>query len=316
MRDLYVAGAAVLLSVLIVLSAVATAQWVRAIEVSAQLAAQEYVALVELYGPIDYDTGDVFGTSGITPRKVERLVDKIIRDKAAKAVVLVVNSPGGTAASFEVYELIKRLSQERVVVVYFTDVGASGAYLMSLPADLLVAHPASLVGSVGAVAVLLNFKGLLDKLGINATTVTSGDLKDVGNPYRELKEEDVEYLREIVMSLAEVFFEKVREHRGDKIVNMREVMRAGVYPAGKAKQLGLVDLVGTLDAAVQKARELANLSSDVPVRRVEPDIDFFEIVSRFQPSMKIPKPSPLSVEILFMWPLPQAYEVVVIRPWD
>ncbi|MEN2999189.1 MAG: signal peptide peptidase SppA [Acidilobaceae archaeon] len=316
MRDLYVAIGAVLLSLLIVLSAAATAQRVSAIEAAAPIGGEDYIALVELSGTIDYDAGDVFSASGITPRAVERLVDKVLKDKAAKAVVIVVNSPGGTAASFEVYEHIKRLSRERVVVVYFTGVGTSGAYLISLPADLLVAHPASLVGSVGAIAVLLNFKGLLDKLGINTTTVTSGDLKDVGNPYREIKREDLEYLRDIVKSFAEVFIEKVREHRGDKIADMREVMRAGVYPAERARQLGLVDLVGTLDVAVQKARELANLSSDAPVKRVERDIDIFEIVSRFQPSAMLPKPSPLSVEILLMWPLPQAQEIVVIRPWD
>ncbi|MFZ8794804.1 MAG: S49 family peptidase, partial [Acidilobaceae archaeon] len=203
-----------------------------------------YVALVELSGVIDYERPLLGGA--ITPGDARSVFDIVKRDPFAKAVVLIVNSPGGTAASFEVYELVRELSREKVVVAYVTGYGTSGGYLIVLPADEIVAHPTAFVGSVGAIAVIVSYKGLMDKLGINATTVKSGDLKDVGNPYRETTSDDIEAVRRLISGVAGVFAEKVREHRGDKIRDYREILRAGVYTGVEAERLGLVDMVGTL----------------------------------------------------------------------
>jgi len=265
-----------------------------------------YVALVELRGAIDYEQPLLSGAT-ITPRTVSQLVDRILSDPLAKAVVLVINSPGGTAAAFEVYNIIKKLSVERVVVVYVTGVAASGGYLIALPAREIVANPSAVVGSVGAVAVIISVHDLLQRLGVNVTIVKSGELKDVASPYREITEEDVEAVRSLVDAAAKIFAEKLTENRGDRVKNLAEVLRAGVYPAEKARELGLVDWVGDLDFAISRARELAGLPRDAPVKRVEPPkpslLDI--LLGRVSYTSLTPR-APSSVEILLLWP-PEDY---------
>jgi len=262
-----------------------------------------YVALVELSGVIDYERPLLGGA--ITPGDARSVFDIVKRDPFAKAVVLIVNSPGGTAASFEVYELVRELSREKVVVAYVTGYGTSGGYLIVLPADEIVAHPTAFVGSVGAIAVIISYKGLMDKLGINATTVKSGDLKDIGNPYREATLNDIEAVRRLINGVAGVFAEKVREHRGDKIRDYREILRAGVYTGVEAERLGLVDMVGTLEDAIRRARELAGLPGDAPALWVERRVSLIDILlGRTSITTPMGGREPLAVEVLIMWPLP------------
>ncbi|MDT7866618.1 MAG: signal peptide peptidase SppA [Desulfurococcales archaeon] len=262
-----------------------------------------YVALVELSGVIDYERPLLGGA--ITPGDARSVFDIVKRDPFAKAVVLIVNSPGGTAASFEVYELVRELSREKVVVAYITGYGTSGGYLIVLPADEIVAHPTAFVGSVGAIAVIISYKGLMDKLGINATTVKSGDLKDIGNPYREATLNDIEAVRRLINGVASVFAEKVREHRGDKIRDYREILRAGVYTGVEAERLGLVDMVGTLEDAIRRARELAGLPGDAPALWVERRVSLIDILlGRTSITTPMGGREPLAVEVLLMWPIP------------
>jgi len=174
-----------------------------------------------------------------------------------------------------------------------------------LPADEIVAHPTAFVGSVGAIAVIISYKGLMDKLGINVTTVKSGDLKDIGNPYREATSDDIEAVRRLINGVAGVFAEKVREHRGDKIRDYREILRAGVYTGVEAERLGLVDMVGTLEDAIGRARELAGLPGDAPALWVERRVSLIDILlGRTSITTLMGGREPLAVEVLLMWPIP------------
>lgn len=265
-----------------------------------------YVAVLELQGVIDYEKPLLGGA--LTPRDFKELVDIVRGDPAARAVVLVVNSPGGTAAAFEVYEIVKELARDRVLVAYITGYGTSGGYLVTLPAKEIIAHPTALVGSVGAVAVLVNLRGLYEKLGINVTIVKSGDLKDVGSPYRNLTEDDLSVIQSFINEVAGVFASKVREHRGEKIRDWNEILRASVYPGGKAKELGLIDTVGTLEDAIKRARELARLPEDAPARTIRKEVSLIDILLGRIETPRIVSREPLSVEVLVMWPLPS-------EPW-
>ncbi len=265
-----------------------------------------YVAVLKLQGVIDYEKPLLGGA--LTPRDVKGLVDIVRGDPAARAVVLIVNSPGGTSAAFEVYEIVKGLAKEKVLIVYITGYGTSGGYLITLPAREIIAHPTALVGSAGAVAVLVNLKGLYEKLGINITTVKSGDLKDVGSPYRNLTENDLKVVQSFINDVAGVFASKVREHRGDKIRDWNEILRASVYSGGKAKELGLIDMVGTLEDALKRARELAQLPEDAPAKTIKKEVSLIDILLGRIEAPKIASREPLSVEILVMWPLPS-------EPW-
>lgn len=267
----------------------------------------ESVAVIELRGVIDYEAS-LFGGSVITPTIARRLIDQALSDPSVKAVVLSINSPGGTMAAFEVYEIIRDLSQKKTVVAYISGYGTSGGYLISLPAKEIVAEPRALVGSVGAVATLMSYKGLLDKLGVNVTTITSGDLKDVGNPYREIEQRDIESVQKLIDHVARDFASKVMTHRGEKITNLREILRAGVYVGEEAVRLGLVDSLGTLDDAIKRARAIAGLPDSAPVRRISYQPGLLDILGLRSP---IAKRDVMTLEILLMWPLPSSLSASV-----
>lgn len=265
------------------------------------------VAIIELSGTIDYEAS-LFGGSVITPAIAKRLADQAASDPSVKAVVLVINSPGGTAAAFEVYEILKGLAEKKTTVAFISGYGASGGYLISLPAKEIIASPMALVGSVGAVAIIMSYKGLLDKIGINATTIASGDLKDIGNPYREIEQRDIESIKKLVNDVARDFASKVERHRGEKIRDWREVLRAGVYSGKDAVALGLVDSVGSLEDAIKRAREMAGLPESAPVKRISYQPSIFELLGLKAPKLKR---EAMTVEILLMWPIPALSGIIV-----
>ena len=269
----------------------------------------EYVALVELSGTISYSESPLalFTGETLTPSRVESLLNKIEYDPFAEAVVIVINSPGGSAAASEkIYHMIEDLSEKKVVVAYIAEYGASGGYYIALPSDEIVASPNALTGSVGAVSIVVNYAELMRHLGIKAEAFKSGRLKDIGSPWREMTDEEKEIMQSIVNSIAENFQEKVLKHRGDKINNWEEVLTARPYLGVQALKLGLVDEIGSMDDAVNLARKLANLPENAPARWIKPKKpSLFELLLGEGGESNAMK---LSYEVLMMWPLPAVIE--------
>jgi len=265
----------------------------------------EYVAVVELSGVIAYDESpiSIFGTP-LTPEKVRKTLDIVRSDPMAKAVVILVNSPGGSAvASEEIYLMIRELAEERAVISYISEYGASGGYYISLGGDEIVASPSALTGSVGAIAMVITIEELAERLGVKAEVFKSGRLKDVGNPWRSMSEEDRRVLQGIIDRVAAVFQERVREARGDKIRDWEEITTARPYTGVEAYEAGLVDAVGSLEDAVARARELAGLPETAPTRFVKPPSPgllelLFGGLGGARGNLKI------SYEVLLMWPPP------------
>jgi len=271
-------------------------------------AGPEYVALIQLSGTISYAESPLTLLSGetLTPSQVEDLIKKVEYDPSAKAVVLVINSPGGSAAaSEEIYQMIRRLAEKRAVVAYIAEYGASGGYYISLPADEIVASPHALTGSVGAISLVINFAELMDKLGIHAETFKSGELKDIGSAWRPMTSEERKLMQALVDSIADIFEKRVRESRGDKIRDWDEVLTARPFLGAQAAEIGLVDKVGSLEDAIRDARSLAGLPETAPARWIKPrKPSLLELLlgGGESESMK------LSYEILMMWPLPSAID--------
>lgn len=259
------------------------------------------VAIIELRGIISYSTSPLtFYGETLTPDDVRGMIDRVRDDPSVKAVVLQINTPGGSAAATEeIYQLLKGLAMEKVVISYIAEYGASGGYYISLPARKIVANPSALTGSIGAVSVILNYAGLFDKLGLKAYTFKSNELKDVGSPYREMTEAEKEVLQSIVDSTYRQFKERVLENRG-AIVNEAEVFSGRPFSGVQAKAVGLVDEVGTLENALKIAREEAGLPADAPYFKVEkPKPGLLDLLFGGRTSgIKI------SYEVLLMWPLP------------
>lgn len=276
-------------------------------------AAAEYVALIELSGNIAYSESPlaIFGET-LNPEKVEELINRVEADPYAKAVVLVINSPGGSAAaSEEIYRMLRDLADERTVVAYIAEYGASGGYYIALPAEKIVASPNALTGSVGAISMTINFAELMDHLGVEAEVFKSGRLKDAGNPFRPMTEEDRRLMQSLIDSIADVFQNRVREHRAGKVKDWEEVFTARPYTGVQALEAGLVDEVGTLQDAVEAARELAGLPEDTPTRWIRPrKPSLLELLLGGGEGGGLK----LSYEALLMWPLPSLPEPYHITP--
>jgi len=195
---------------------------------------------------------------------VRRKLEKAERDERVKAVVLRVNSPGGTVtASDIIYRELLRFQQKTKIpiVASFMGVAASGGYYVSCPADTIVAHPTSITGSIGVIMHSFGFHGLFEKIGVESRVIKAGSMKDVGNPFDEMTPEEREVLQKIVDNAYARFVDVVDKGRPN--LTREQVLKLAdgrVLHAQDAKKLGLVDQIGDLEDAIEEAKRLAKIS--------------------------------------------------------
>jgi len=188
------------------------------------------------------------------------------RDPSVKAVVLRVNSPGGTVtASDTMYETVRNFRRvtRKPVIASTQEVAASGGYYVACAADEIVAHPTSVVGSIGVLFQTMEFQGALGKLGVRAESIKSGPLKDMGSPFKALRENEREVMQEMVDEYFERFVAVVTTHRPVKEPHPTQplpedyggVYSGRVFSGERAVQLGLADRTGRLEDAIKLAKQ-------------------------------------------------------------
>jgi protease-4 len=196
----------------------------------------------------------------------EQLADsirKLNEREDVGAVLFVINSEGGSVvATHEVYDAVNEL--EKPKVAYFREVAASGAYYVASGTDYIISEPTALTGNIGVVATVISMEGLFEKLGINATVITSGDHKDIGSPFRNMTGEEMEIMQSIVDEVFQDFRNTVVENRGDKLNRLKfdEVTDGRIMTGKQALEVGLVDDVGNKDDALMKAAELGGIEAE------------------------------------------------------
>lgn len=194
-----------------------------------------------------------FGSASMVSR-VREVLDRIAEDEDVRAILLRIDSPGGTAtASEQIYTEIVRFKAARQipVVAQLLATAASGGYYVAMAADTVQAHPTTVTGSIGVIYTSVNFAGLMEKLGVEDQTITGGEFKDMGSPFRRLTVEERSQLQSIVDDLHARFREIVA--RGRPQLSQAEVDRLAngrIYSAPQALENGLVDRVGTLEDAI------------------------------------------------------------------
>ena len=195
--------------------------------------------------------------------RVREEIEKAEQDERVRALVLRINSPGGTVTASDIlYHEIRRFKARRQVpvVASILDVGASGGYYVALAADRILAHPTTVTGSIGVLMLTVNASGLLEKIGVSASYVKSGQYKDMGSPFRGPSPEERALFQELIDRLYERFVSIVaRERRLDE-ARVRAFADGRVYTAAQALSLGLVDRIGYLEDAVTLAKETAGLA--------------------------------------------------------
>lgn len=191
-----------------------------------------------------------------TVARVVEMLDRAREDDEVAAVLLRIDSPGGTAtASEQVYEEIMRFKSERriPVVAQLMGTATSGGYYVAMAADTIQAHPTTVTGSIGVIFTNLSFAGLMEKLGVEDQTLTGGEFKDAGSPFRRLSEVERAQLQIVVDDLHDRFREVVG--RGRPKLSPEEIERLAsgqVFSARQALETGLVDRVGSLEEMVRE----------------------------------------------------------------
>ncbi len=223
-----------------------------------------------------------FRTGPSMLQEIVAQLKKAEKDEEIKAVLLKIDSPGGTVtASDIIYNEIMQFKEKTgtKVVVAMMDVAASGGYYISLPADYIVAHPTTITGSVGVMFPRWQAFGLMEKIGVRRDVSKSGKLKDMGSPFREPTKEEEELFQGLIDGLNDRFLTLVKKHRNLDSNNLEEVATAKVFLAKEALDKGLIDKVGYLNEAVDKAKTIAGLGKDAKIiayRRIEqPDDNLY-----------------------------------------
>lgn len=178
------------------------------------------------------------------------------------AVVLVINSPGGSVVGTrEIYTAMEEVKVPKVA--YLREVAASGGYYIAAGTDYVVADPNTLTGSIGVVATAVDMSGLLEKIGVNTTNIVTGRYKDIGAPNRPMTEEEYAIIMGMLRETFEEFRSVVLEGRKGKLNMERfeEVLDARVLTGRQAKEIGLVDRLGSKKDAISKAAELGGFGA-------------------------------------------------------
>lgn len=204
------------------------------------------------------------GNNAVTPSTFYDQIRQAEKDSRVKAIVLRVDSPGGTvAASEEIASYVK--NAHKPVVVSVGDICASGAYMISSQADKIYAIEGSDVGSIGVILQIPNVQGLLDKLGITVNTITAGKFKGEGSPYRKLTPEEQKRLQGQVDEVYGQFITIVATGRRLPEAKVRELATGEVWTGVQAKKLGLIDEIGTYPDALAAAAKLGGIEGEPEV---------------------------------------------------
>ena len=231
------------------------------------------IAVIPVQGVIYTDDTTEWGTSMVDD--IKGALQTALEDDEVKGVVLAVDSPGGeVTASDIIYNEVLKVQKKKPVVVAMSSLGASGAYYLACAADWIVANPTTFTGSIGVIIQSLNYEGLFDKVGLDAVVFKSGKFKDMLSGSRPLTPEESAYVEGMVKQVYERFLGIVASSRALEADQLRDTFADGRILTGKdAKEAGLVDQLGYLEDAFDKARALAE-APDAGVIRYQSGLNF------------------------------------------
>ena len=218
----------------------------------------------------------------------ETLIDyirQVRRDSSVRAIVLRIDSPGGSASASDAIwrELMIARNEraDRPLVVSMSDLAASGGYYIAMPAQVIVAQPSTLTGSIGIFGGKFVTGGLYEKLGAHIESTSIGRHAEINSPVRPYNPEEVKKLQEQLQAFYDQFFEKVADSRHSQPEKIDMIAQGRVWTGQQAKQNGLVDQLGGLDRAISIAKQRAKIGADSEVEIVvyPPRKSFYELIS-------------------------------------
>jgi len=222
------------------------------------------VLLIDISGALttSKDSG-LFPEPSLPARLKEELI-KAEEDEHIKAIVLRINTPGGTVTSSDIlYHELQEFKQKRKVpiITSIMDLGTSGGYYVAMASDYIFAHPSTITGSIGVIMLTLNAQGLMEKVGIQPAAIVSGPKKSMGSPFRAMNEEERAIFQDAIDRLYARFLAVVEQGRPNlNTTKIRQLADGRIYTADIAKAEGLIDEIGYLDDAIERAKKSAQLT--------------------------------------------------------
>lgn len=234
------------------------------------------VALIPIKGEIVSEKVSSFGSNSISSPEIVDMIDEASEDESLKAIVLEINSPGGSpVASDEITEAIKNAN--KTTIAWIRELGASGGYYIASGCDKIVAHPMALTGSIGVVGSYLEFAGFLQDYNVTYRRLVAGEYKDMGSPFKEMTEEEKERYQHLLDTIHDIFIEEVATNRNLSRENVEEIATGEVLLGVDAKDKGLVDVLGSEDE-VRGILE-KELNETISFRRYQQKMTFLEALS-------------------------------------
>jgi len=245
---------------------------------ASDLAVGPAVAIVRVEGVIASGAPPVDPFSAPTGAYSGAVVDHLVQaeeDPNVNAAVLRVDSPGGSVVgSDEIYQQV--LAMTKPVVVSMGELAASGGYYVSAPANEIFANPGTLTGSIGVISQFINIGGLLEEYGVEVTTVKSGEFKDIGSLFRSMSDEEMASWQAIIDETYEEFVQIVAAGRELPVAEVKDLADGRIYTGRQALELGLVDQLGNLSAAVEAAAELGGIEGEPRIVEYQQPINIFQ----------------------------------------
>lgn len=253
----------------------------RAVPSVASLRNEPHAAIIKIRGMI------AESQRGQSASSIAKRIKTASENKHVKAIILDIDSPGGTVASVqEIYQEILNIKKEKNIkfIAMFRDTAASGAFYIAMACDKVIAQPGTLTGSIGVIMQTTNVEGLMDKIGVKVSSVKSGAHKDLGSPFRSLTPEEQAMLQALIDDVYGQFFDAVKTAR-PKInpEDLKTYADGRIFTGRQAFKLGLIDGLGGEDAATQAAAELTGIKG-LKAHTVTARENFFTFLMDFDPS--------------------------------
>lgn len=223
------------------------------------------IAILFAEGEIKMEQGEGIALANnkaiITPGNIIPELKKIAEDDDIKALVLRINSPGGSALASEIiFQEIMKLKSKKPVIVSQGSVAASGGYYLSCMGDKIFSEKTTITGSIGVVSMIPNISGLMKKLGVNNEKVNKGKFSDLFELTKEVTKDEIKLIRNSMLSTYTEFKSRVSEGRKISMDDLEKIAQGRIWTGEQAKEIGLIDEIGGLEAAIQEAVALSKVT--------------------------------------------------------
>jgi len=239
--------------------------------------------------------------------KVESILTQVraaTRDPDVRALILEINSPGGgVTPSDEIYNELLRFRTscpDRRIVVFFRDLGASGAYYAAMAGDYLIAEPTAVVGSIGVIMQTMNIQSLSEKIGVTDVTIRSGENKDLLNPFRTVEPAQLALLQNLIDDMQLRFSRIVAQARNLDPAARPDLFDGRIFSAGEALEQGLIDEIGYWEDALDRTAQLLETDA-VRVVRYQSQKSFFDLLLEGKSPVTLPGLKLHGPRFLYLW---------------